>query len=222
MPQGGHPPHHSITSSARASSVGRHLYFNRSKTKGLPEIRLYRAHPKSGLRRLIGNDAPPYWAYHWAGGAVLARHILAHPNIVKGCRVLDFGTGSGVVAIAAALSGAASVMAVDIDPVAIAATGLNAEANSVEIHPIEEDLLDGPPPDHDLILAGDVFYERRLARRFTACLDRWAVNTLIGDMGREPLPRDRLQELAQYEVPDFGHTGLLSATVFRFTRPSTA
>ncbi|MBI1361480.1 MAG: methyltransferase [Alphaproteobacteria bacterium] len=183
---------------------------------GLPEIRLYRAHSGSRLRRLTGDSAPPYWAYQWAGGAVLARHILKNPNVVQGRRVLDLGTGSGVVAIAAALSGAASVRAADIDPFAIAAATLNAEANGVQVETIESDPLADPPPDCDLILAGDMFYEAGLAHRVCASLDSWGVETLVGDMGRKPLPRDRLEPLAQYDVGDFGHPGLLPATVYRY------
>lgn len=185
---------------------------------GLPEIQLYRAHARSGLRRLAGDDAPPYWAHQWAGGVVLARHVLDRPETVRGLRVLDLGAGSGVVAIAAALSGAARVTAVDVDPVAIAATRLNAAANNVQVEIIAGDLLDGPAPACDLILAGDVFYEDGLARRVAACLDRWSIAALVGDMGRKPLPRARLQPLADYNVPDFGQADLLTATVFRFLR----
>src|SRR5690349_7151761 len=111
---------------------------------GLPEILLYRAHAQSGLSRIAGG-APPYWAHTWAGGTALARHILDHPDTVQGRNVLDLGTGAGLVAIAAARAGAASVTAADIDPNAIAATKLNAEANGVSIATLEADLLDGPP-----------------------------------------------------------------------------
>lgn len=182
---------------------------------GLPEIQLYRAHPASGMGRFVGGE-PPYWAHLWAGGAVLARHILDHPEAVRGRCVLDLGTGSGVVAIAAALSGAASVTAADIDPFAIAAAGLNAEANSVTIALTQTDLLDGRAPQCDLILAGDVFYDPTLAARAVAALDRWKIETLVGDMGRKPLPRDRLQPLASYDVADFGQSAAIPAEVFRF------
>lgn len=182
---------------------------------GLPEIQLYRAHPASGMGRFVGGE-PPYWAHLWAGGAVLARHILDHSETVRGRRVLDLGAGSGVVAIAAALSGAASVTANDVDPFAIAAASLNAEANDVAIDLISGDLLDGLAPDCDLILAGDVFYDPKLAQRVAAALDRWRIETLVGDMGRKPLPRRRLQSLATYEVTDFGQSGLIPAEVFRF------
>ena len=122
----------------------------------LPEIRLYTAHPGSGLRRLAdpqqSSDAdddtvepdddtddhgpepqPPYWAYAWAGGAVLARYILDHPQSVAGRRVLDLGAGSGLVGIAAAKAGASAVIAAEIDRNGVAAIGLNAAANGVAI-----------------------------------------------------------------------------------------
>jgi predicted nicotinamide N-methyase len=189
---------------------------------GVPEIRLYRAHSQSGLASNgLNSDGPPYWAHAWAGGTVLARLILDHPGTVKGARVLDLGTGSGIVAIAAALSGAASVAAADIDRNAIAAAELNAEANGVSLTLIEADLLDGPAPIFDkmgcdLILAGDTFYDPTLARRVTAALDRWGIPTLIGDMGRTPLPLARLDPIARYSVPDFGQSAPIPATVFRF------
>jgi predicted nicotinamide N-methyase len=183
---------------------------------GLPEIRLYRAHPGSGLGRFAGGGSAPYWAHLWAGGAALARYVLDHPEAVRGRRVLDLGTGSGVVAIAAAQSGAASVKAADIDPFAIAAAALNAEANGVAIETVARDLLDGPAPECDLILVGDVFYDPDLARRVTAALDRWEIETLVGDMGRKPLPRERLAALASHDVTDFGQSGFVQATVYRF------
>ena len=176
----------------------------------VPEIMLYAAHSGSRLGRLPGNRSkadPPYWAYHWAGGSVLARHILEHPQMVSARRVLDFGTGSGIVAIAAAKSGAAHVMAVDTDPNAIAAARLNAQANGVEIEFINADILDTPPTAIDIILAGDVFYSRPLARRvlpfLRGCADQ-GISVLIGDPGRRTLPRSRLRLVAEYPVLDFG------------------
>jgi len=175
----------------------------------VPEILLYRAHPGSGLSRLIGRDpgAPPYWAYHWAGGAVLARHVLDRPEIVAGKRVLDLGSGSGVVAIAAAQSGARSVTAVDVDPVAAAAAEINAKANGVAIAVLCQDLLDGPVPDVDLILVGDLFYDEALAKQVLAFLQRCRqahVDALIGDPGRLPLPVEAHERIAGHAVADFG------------------
>ncbi len=185
----------------------------------VPEIKLYRAHPRSGLSRLLGEDGvQPYWAYGWAGGTVLARYLLDHPDTVAGRRVLDLGTGSGLVAIAAARCGATAVTAVDIDPHAIAAAELNAKANAVAISLVCTDLLDGPPPDTDLILVSDLFYDQVTAERLTIFLKTCDADILVGDPGRAYLPRDHLQRIAEYDVPDFGvgHTGKPSA-VYRFT-----
>ncbi|HTJ58479.1 MAG TPA: 50S ribosomal protein L11 methyltransferase [Devosiaceae bacterium] len=167
------------------------------------------AHSGSGLWRLEdGDDAPPpYWAYHWAGGLVLARHILERPEIVRSRRVLDLGAGSGVVGIAAAMAGAAEVTAADINRYAAAATKLNAEANGVSVRAICEDLVEGPPPQVDLVLVGDLFYAQELADRvmpfLEACVEAGS-QVLIGDPGRAYLPRAQLRVVAQYRVPDFG------------------
>jgi predicted nicotinamide N-methyase len=173
----------------------------------LPEIRLYTAHPGSGLSRLLDADEapPPYWAHHWAGGAVLARYVLDHPETVAGRRVLDLGTGSGVVGIAAARAGATEVVAADIDPYAIAALGLNAALNGVALTARCEDLTEGPPPPVDLVLVGDLFYAPDLAARVTAFLHRCLAagqEVLIGDPGRSHLPLPRLRQLAERRVPD--------------------
>ena len=184
----------------------------------VPEIKLYRAHPRSGLSRLLGEDGvQPYWAYGWAGGTVLARYLLDHPETVAGKRVIDIGAGSGIAAIAAMKAGAVSVTAVDIDPVAIAAAGLNAEANGVTLSLLCEDRLDGPPLEADLILVSDLFYDKSTAARLTAFLLRCDTDILVGDPGRAYLPYDRLYRVAEYDVPDFGvgHTGKPSA-VYRF------
>ena len=178
----------------------------------LPEISLYTAHPGSGLWRLLeaddGEDEPatPYWAYRWAGGTVLARHFLDRPETVSGLRVLDLGAGSGVVGIAAAKAGAATVIAADVDRNAIVATGLNARANGVEIEAVCGDLTGGPAPDVDLVAVGDLFYDRDIAERVTAFLDRClaaGITVLVGDPGRAYLPHARLRLVAEYPVPDF-------------------
>lgn len=184
---------------------------------GLPEIQLYRAHPGSGLGRFAGGDSAPYWAHLWAGGAALARFVLDQPESVRGRRVFDLGCGSGVVAIAAAKAGAVSALAADIDRFAIAATELNAQANGVSVQAHLGDLLDGPAPDCDLILVGDLFYDATTAQRLIAALDRWGIATLVGDMGRKALPRERLAPLASHEVVDFGASGLIPAQVFVFS-----
>ena len=192
----------------------------------LPEIRIYTTHPGSGLRRLVeaeegGTEAeedaepdedgvepqPPYWAYPWAGGVVLARYILDRPETVAARRVLDLGAGSGIVGIAAAKAGAREVIAAEIDRNGVAALGLNAAANDVTIAVVGEDITAGPPPAVDLVVVGDLFYGRELADRVIPFLDRClaaGIGVLIGDPGRAWLPRPRLRLLAEYKVPDFG------------------
>lgn len=121
--------------------------------------------------------------------------------------MLDLGCGSGLVGIAAMKAGAASVLAVDIDPHAVVATQLNAEANDVAVETLHVDLLDGPPPAVEVVLAGDLFYSRALARRSLPFLRRCSdagLSVVIGDPGRATLPRSRLRQLATYDVPDFG------------------
>lgn len=189
---------------------------------GVAEIRLHRAGPGSGLMRLADADpdfGSPYWARPWGGGLALARHVLDHPGVVAGKRVLDLGAGSGLVAIAAALGGAGEVRAVDIDPYAVTATRLNAAANGVTVMIEQADLLDGDPPEVDLMLVGDLFYDPDLATRVEAFLRRCraaGIMVLIGDPFRTPLPTDRLAVVAEYPVADFGDAGgaLRKAAVF--------
>jgi predicted nicotinamide N-methyase len=184
----------------------------------IPEIRLHQADPSSGLHRL-GSKAPPYWAWPWAGGLTLARFLLERPETVAGRRVLDLGAGSGLVAIAAASAGAATVMAAEIDPHALAALRLNAGLNDAAVEVIDRDLTGSQPPDVDLVLVGDLFYDPRLARRVTRFLDRCldaGIDVLVGDVGRAHLPRDRLREVARYDVPDFGEAR--PGTVFSLER----
>ncbi|HMN74136.1 MAG TPA: 50S ribosomal protein L11 methyltransferase [Rhodoblastus sp.] len=189
---------------------------------GLPEIRIHTATPSSGLRRLVAGRNP-YWAWCWAGGLALARHILAHPDIVAGRRALDLGSGSGLVAIAAMRAGAAHALAVDSDAEAVAATECNAAANSVAVEALHADPLDGEPPAADVVLVGDLFYDRAVAARVTAFLDRCAAGgarVLVGDPGRAFLPLDRLSLLAEYAARDFGESGAGEgrAGVFAFRR----
>jgi predicted nicotinamide N-methyase len=177
---------------------------------GVPEIRLHRAGPRSGLMRLADADpdfGSPYWARTWGGGLALARHVLDHPEIVAGKRVLDLGAGSGLVAIAAALAGASGARAVDVDPYAVTATRLNAVANGVMVETVLGDLTGDEPPDAELMLAGDLFYDPTLAARVEPFLRRCraaGIAVLIGDPWRAPLPAERLRVVAEYPVADFG------------------
>lgn len=147
---------------------------------------------------------PPFWAFAWAGGQALARYILDAPQTVAGQRVIDFASGSGIVAVAAARAGASSVLAADIDGFCGAALALNAEANGVTADFTDQDLLDQPPPEADVILAGDICYEKPLATRVMAWLEagaRRGARVLIGDPGRSYFPREGLVRLAEYQVP---------------------
>lgn len=146
---------------------------------------------------------PPFWAFPWAGGQALARHVLDHPALVSGQVVLDLATGSGLVAIAAAMAGAARVRASDIDPFACTAARLNARLNGVAIEPECRDLI-GTDIAVDVLLVGDLFYERDLALRLMRWLRQVAdagTRVLVGDPGRTYLPRDTLVECSRHEVP---------------------
>lgn len=190
----------------------------RSAVPLVPEIELFLSHAEptalwEQTERELGRAdlAPPFWAYPWAGGIALARYILDHPERVAGQNVLDMAAGSGLVAIAAALAGAAHVTASDIDPMAAAAIGLNSRANDVRVTVTVTDLLasgtlraEGGDITADLVLVGDAWYERRLAHRMLAFLGRArdaGARALIGDPGRTYLPPGGLRALASYAVP---------------------
>ena len=189
--------------------------FIRSNTKLLPvplvpEIRLHIAEESLPIwektEEELGamNIPPPYWAFAWAGGQALARFVLDNPSIVSGRCVLDLGSGSGLAAIAAAKAGALRVLAADIDALAVTAISLNAEANSVTLETTADDLLAVSPGVFDLVLIGDLFYERSLAERVLVFADaaraRGAV-VLAGDPRRGYFPLDRFHRLAEYSVP---------------------
>jgi len=187
----------------------------------LPELRLYRAGPASGLAGLATGAGAPYWAYSWAGGLALARYLLDHPETVANKRVLDLGAGGGVVAIAAMKAGAREAIAIDVDPDAIEMIALNAETNAVAVEALCGDPLDGPPPDVDLVLVGDLFYAAGLAARVVAFLDRCrlaGIGALIGDPWRAHLPHARLNRLAEYRLADFGDApdAATASAVFAF------
>jgi predicted nicotinamide N-methyase len=171
---------------------------------GVPEVSVYTAHSASRLSR-IAIDAP-YFAWPWVGGIALARHILDHPALVEGRKVLDLGAGSGLVGIAAA-TGGSTVTAAETDPAGRAAIRINAAANGVAIDILPGDALAAPPPAVDLVLAGDVFYAPAVAARMLPWLEQASaagIDVLIGDPGRADLPLPRLHRLALLPVSDFG------------------
>lgn len=175
-----------------------------------PELSLYLADEITPIWKMTEEALaeiglpPPFWAFAWAGGQALARYILDNPAIVSGKRVIDFASGSGLVAIAAMKAGAASVLAADIDVFCEAAIGLNAAVNGVGVDFTEVNLLDAPPPAADLLLAGDICYERPMAEAVMAWLAQGrtaGAAVLIGDPGRTYFPKDGLEKLAEYQVP---------------------
>jgi predicted nicotinamide N-methyase len=144
----------------------------------------------------------PYWAFPWAGGLAIAHHLIQQPAEVAGRSILDLGAGSGLCGIVAARLGAASVLASDIDPLASAATALNAEANDVNVAVSGRDLLADPPPRVDVVLAGDVCYQAGMTARVLPWLKAAAIagsRVLVGDPGRAYLPAG-LEVVAEYEV----------------------
>ena len=174
-----------------------------------PELRLYLADEITPIWRLTEEALgaiglpPPFWAFAWAGGQALARYVLDHPSEVAGRHVLDFATGSGLVAIAALKAGASSAIACDVDEVCAAAVSLNAEANGVEVAFTSENLLRSTPPKVDVILAGDICYEQPMTDEVLAWLEqarRSGTRVLIGDPGRTHFPTKGLVRLAQYQV----------------------
>jgi predicted nicotinamide N-methyase len=176
---------------------------------GLEEIRLHLADEVLPLWHAVQVEtgdpdaALPYWAFAWGGGLAIAHYLREHPEAVAGRRVFDLASGSGLCAIAAMDAGSAAVTAADIDPFAVAAIGLNARANGYRIAILERDVLDEPPPDVEVVLAGDCWYEARLAERVLRWLQRVrarGIEVLVGDPGRRYLPTEALKELAAYQV----------------------
>jgi predicted nicotinamide N-methyase len=176
----------------------------------VPEVELHLAHEALPIWQKTEEELgeiglpPPFWAFAWAGGQALARHVLDHPEIVRGRKVLDLASGSGLVGIAAMKAGAKSVLAADIDAFSVSAITLNAVRNQVELAVTSDDLLQSPLEDVEVILVGDLFYEKSLASR---CYDwllqgqKAGAHVLIGDPGRSYLPKDKLEKLAEYQVP---------------------
>nr|WP_239522868.1 50S ribosomal protein L11 methyltransferase [Geodermatophilus normandii] len=163
-------------------------------------------------------EEPPFWAAAWPGGQALARCLLDGPALVTGRTVLDLGSGSGLVAIAAVLAGAHRVLASDVDPFSRTAVGVNAGLNDVRGISVTGDVLDREPPAVDLVVAGDVCYDREMAGRVLPFLDRARARgceVLVGDPGRPYLPHGRLEAAAAYEVPETEGSGMRRTTVWR-------
>ena len=180
-----------------------------SPVPGLPHIRLHLADDVLPLWHAVQIETAdpdatvPYWAIAWAGGLAIGRYLGEHPEIAAGRRVFDVASGSGLCAIASVQAGAARATGADIDPLAAAAILLNARANGCRVTVIRRDVLDEEPPDADVILAGDCWYDARLAARVLPWLHRArdrGIDVLIGDPGRRYLPTDELVELASYEA----------------------
>lgn len=176
-----------------------------------PEISLHVADEATALWQKTEDELgeiglpPPFWAFAWAGGQALARYILDNAELVKGHRVLDFASGSGLVAIAAAKAGAAHVTASEIDAFAAEAIVINAALNGVadQISVSVANMI-GTDDGWDTVLAGDICYQRDIAERVTIWLQqlsRRGAQVLIGDPGRSYLPQDMLQEIITYQVP---------------------
>jgi predicted nicotinamide N-methyase len=171
----------------------------------VPEVRLHLATEIMPLWRKTEEELqemgvpPPYWAFAWAGGQALARYTLDNPQIVRGKSVLDFGSGSGLVAIAAAKAGASSVVAADVDIYAAAAIALNATANAAIVDITTDDVI-GTSAQYGVILCGDMCYERELAERLLAWLRESEAETFLGDPGRSYFPKSGLEQLALYRV----------------------
>ena len=175
----------------------------------VPEIQLYLATKITPIWQATeetlarGAVPPPYWAFAWAGGQALARYLLDHPETVAGREVLDIGSGSGIVAIAAAKAGASRVVAAEIDHFAAAAIALNTALNGVTVRIETRDLLDRAAAGWGVALAGDICYEEPMSSRAMTLLRRIAARgrlALLGDPGRSYLPRSGLVERARYQV----------------------
>ena len=202
----------------------------------VPEVKLHLAHEAVPLWQKTEEELdeiglpPPFWAFAWAGGQALARHILDHPEIIRGRSVIDLASGSGLVGIAAMKAGAAHVLAADIDRFSVVAIELNAALNfpppcgEGDFGITSEDLLTAPPPPCDVILVGDLFYEEDLAARiydWLSLAQSMGIAALIGDPGRSYLPREKLEWLGEYQVPvtrDLEDAEIKQTAVWRLAR----
>lgn len=195
----------------------------------VPEIALHLASEVTPLWHATetyleqNNLPPPYWAFAWPGGQAFARLLLDRTELARGRKVLDFASGSGISAIAAAKAGAARIVATEIDTFAVAALGLNATLNNVGFDTFEGDILAEPAGEWDLILAGDVCYEKPMADRTMAWLDlavAHGAEVLLADPGRAYLPKKGLTEIARYDVPtplDLENRKIMTTLIYRYT-----
>ena len=176
---------------------------------GLEEIRLHLAQEVLPLWYAVQveTDDPdaalPYWAFAWSGGLAIGRYLREHPEAVSGRRVFDLASGSGLCAIASLRAGASQATGADIDAFAAAAIEVNARANDCRVTVVRRDVLDEEPPDVDIVLAGDCWYDARLAERVLPWLRRVRdrdIEVLVGDPGRRYLPINDLVEVASYAV----------------------
>jgi predicted nicotinamide N-methyase len=176
----------------------------------VPELELHLADDMdaawASLQAELDDDdlPPPFWAFAWLGGQAVARYVLDAPEVVRGRRVLDLATGSGLCALAALRAGAAHVTAVDVDPFAVDAAALNAQQNGLQLDVRCTDLLAAPPPEVDVVLAGDVFYDEQMSARVQSWLlaaRAAGAEVVVGDPGRHYLPRALMEERAAYDVP---------------------
>lgn len=200
-----------------------------TQTPLVPEISLYVASEMLPIWQMTEDEMqkvglpPPFWAFAWAGGQALARYVLDNRALVAGKRVLDFGAGSGLAGIAAALAGAAHVSAAEIDAIAIIAMDLNARANNVVLIPIEGDIVGQITQHWDVVLAADVCYEGPASKRIVAWLDdlaRSGVLVLMGDPGRTYFPKSGHEKLISYAVKtttELEDTDLRNTSVWRVT-----
>jgi predicted nicotinamide N-methyase len=169
--------------------------------------------------QLRAASEPPFWAAAWPGGQALARYVLDHPEVVAGRTVLDLGSGSGLVAIAALVAGAGTVVASEVDPYGQLAIGVNAKENDAGPVVVLGDLLDEEPdPGIDVVLAGDVCYDRGMTERVLPFLGKaWlgGAKVFLGDPGRPYVPREGLVEVVAYDVPDTEGPLVRRTTVWR-------
>ena len=195
-----------MAASARAF-VLRHTQI--SRVPGLEDIQLHLADEVLPLWRAVQVEtddpdaAVPYWSIAWAGGLAIGHYLREHPESAAGRRVFDLGSGSGLCAIASMQAGATRATGADVDPFAAAAIALNARANGCRVTVVHRDVLDEDPPDFDVILAGDCWYDAELAERVLPWLHRardQGIDVLVGDPGRRYLPARELIELAAYDV----------------------